>query len=202
MIQIRKLFRDDETHFVQLAELFFRRFFDNEFISQGSEARLTTVHVLALLALPPILFTFYLIPVYDNIWWYYPWQFPAVSLIDHCRFVTVTMVIIGFVAVLEWDALFLDRRDYAILISLPLKATTMFAAKISALLLFLGLFIVDVGGATTLFYPLVASMGIREPHVTLLRLCGMIAAHAVAIVAAAASASCFLWRCKASSSTF
>ncbi len=184
MIQIRKLFRDDETHFVQLAELFFRRFFDNEFISQGSEARLTTVHVLALLALPPILFTFYLIPVYDNIWWYYPWQFPAVSLIDHCRFVTVTMVIIGFVAVLEWDALFLDRRDYAILISLPLKATTMFAAKISALLLFLGLFIVDVGGATTLFYPLVASMGIREPHVTLLRLCGMIAAHAVAIVAA------------------
>ena len=181
--RIRIFFRDDETHFVKLVELFFRRFFDNEFISQGSEARLTVVNVLALLALPPILYTFYLIPVYDNIWWYYPWQFPAVSLIDRCRFVTFSMVIIGFVAVLEWDALFPDRRDYFILTSLPLKATTIFAAKITALLLFLSLFAIDVAGVPTLFYPGVETMGIRA-HVSLLHLCGLVIAHAVAIAAA------------------
>ena len=50
--RIRKLFRDDETHFVKLAELFIHRFFENEFVSRGSEARLTVVNVLALLALP------------------------------------------------------------------------------------------------------------------------------------------------------
>ena len=90
-----------------------------------------------------------------------PRQYPTISLIDHCRFVTFSMVIIGFVAVLEWDALFLDRRDYAILTSLPLKPATIFAAKIAALLLFLSLFIVDVGGVPTLLYPLVETMGIR-----------------------------------------
>lgn len=184
--RIRKLFRDDETHFVKLAELFIHRFFENEFVSRGSEARLTVVNVLALLALPPILFTFYLIPVYDLIWWYYPWQYPTVSLVDHCRFITFSMVIIGFVAVLEWDALFPDRRDYAILTPLPLKAGTIFSAKITALLLFLSLFIVDVGGVPAFFYPFVETMGIRGFHVSLLRLCGMIAAHAIAIFAASA----------------
>ena len=69
LVRIRKLFRDDETHFVQLAEHFFRRFFENEFVSQGSEARLTVIHALALLAVPPIFYTIYLILTYDGIWW-------------------------------------------------------------------------------------------------------------------------------------
>ena len=84
------------------------------------------------------------------------------------------------------DALFPDRRDYAILTPLPLKAGTIFSAKITALLLFLSLFIVDVGGVPAFFYPFVETMGIRGFHVSLLRLCGMIAAHAIAIFAASA----------------
>ncbi len=186
LVRIRKLFRDDETHFVQLAEHFFRRFFDNEFISQGSEARLTVIQILALLALPPILYTFYLVYGYDSIWWDAFRNYPIISLIDHCRFVTFSMVIIGFVAVLEWDALFLDRRDYATLAPLPLKAHTVFAAKITALMLFLSLFIVDVGGIPTLFYPVVETMGMPGSHVSFLRLCDLIVAHGVAIVSASA----------------
>ena len=61
-----------------------------------------------MLASRPFFSPFISIPAYDNIWWNFPWQFPAVSLIDHCRYVTFSMVVIGFVAVLEWDALFLD----------------------------------------------------------------------------------------------
>lgn len=181
---IRKFFRDDETHFVQLAKQFFRQFFENEFVSQGGEARLTIVNAFALLALPPIFYTIYLIFTYDAVWWTAPRLYPTVSLIEHCRFITFSMVIIGFVAVLEWDALFLDRRDHAILTSLPLNAATIFAAKIAALFVFLSLFIVDVEGVPALLYPLVETMGIRGPHVTLLRLCEMIVAHAVANVGA------------------
>ena len=183
LVRIRELFRDEETHFVGLAEHFFRRFFENEFISQGREARLTAIQAIALLAVPPILYTIYLVFPYDYIWWHDPQAYATVSLIDHCRFVMFSMVIIGFVAVLEWDALFLDRRDYATLISLPLKAATIFAAKITALLLFLSFFTVAVGGVPTLFYPLVESMAIR---VSFLRLCDMILAHAIAIIAASA----------------
>ncbi len=188
LVRIRKLFRDDETHFVQLVEHFFRRFFENEFISQGSEARLTVVSALALLAVPPIFYTLYMVDTYADIYWIIPWQYPTISLITHCRFVTFSMVIIGFVAVLEWDALFPDRRDYAILTLLPLKPATIFGAKITALLLFLSLFILDVGGVPTLFYPLVETTGIRGTHVSFLRLCGMIAAHAIAIIGASAFA--------------
>jgi hypothetical protein len=186
LVRIRKLFRDDETHFVQLAEHFFRRFFENEFISQGSEARLTVVNALALLALPPIFYTLFQVDTYANIWWNFPWQYPTVSLIDHFRFVTFSMVITGFIAILEWDALFPDRRDYANLAPLPLHAVQIFAAKITALLLFLSLFIVDVGGIPTLLYPLVETTGIRGHHVSFLRLCGMIGAHGVAIFSASA----------------
>jgi hypothetical protein len=180
-IRLRTLWQDDETHFLALTKHFFHQFFENEFVSRGSGARLTIVHVLALLGIPPIIYTLYLIQSYDFIWWNYPWRYPTVSLIDHCRYITLSMVVIGFVAILEWDALFLDRRDYAILSPLPLKAQTIFTAKIAALLLFLSLFIVDVGGVPTFLYPLVETMGIYGSHVSLLRFCDMIVAHAVAV---------------------
>jgi len=185
-VQLRMLFHDDETHFVELAKHFFHEFFENEFVSLGSEARLTVVNALALLALPPIFYTLFQVDTYANVFWNVPWTYPSVSLIDHYRFVTFSMVVIGFVAILEWDALFLDRRDYAILTPLPLKAAKIFAAKITALLLFLSLFVVDVGGIPTLLYPLVETTGIRGHHVSFLRLCGMIAAHGFAIASASA----------------
>jgi hypothetical protein len=178
---LQKLFRDDQTHFLALTRHFFRQFFENEFISRGSEARLGVVHVLAMLPLPGIFYTFYIIPTYDDIRLFFPWQYPAVTLIDQCRYVTLSMIVIGIVAILEWDALFLDRRDYAILGPLPLKGPTIFAAKVTSLLLFLSVFIVDVGGIPTVMYPLVASTGIRGAQVSFLRLSGMVLAHAVAV---------------------
>jgi hypothetical protein len=185
-VRLRKLLRDDDTHFLELSKHFFRQFFENELIAAGSEARLTVVNALALLAFPPIFYTLYQVDTYANIWWNMPWKYPTVSLIDHYRFVTFSMVVIGFIAILEWDALFLDRQDYAVLTPLPLKAAKIFAAKITALLLFLSLFILDVGGIPTLLYPLVETTGIRSHHVSFLQLCGMIAAHGVAIVSASA----------------
>jgi hypothetical protein len=189
---LQKLFHDDQTHFIVLAKHFFHGFFENEFMSRGSEARLTVVHVLALLALPPIFYTFYLIVTYNDIATFFPWQYHAVSLIDHCRYITVSMVVMGFLAVLEWDALFLDRRDFAILTPLPVKAASIFAAKIAALLAFLSLFIVDVAGVPTILYPLVATTGLRGSPVSLLRLSRMVAAHAVAVLSGSAFIFLFL----------
>jgi len=177
----QKRIRRDQTHFLGLTRHFFRQLFENEFISRGSEARLGVVHVLALLPLPGIFYTFYIIPTYDDIRLFFPWQFPAVSLIDQCRYVTFSMIVIGIIAILEWDALFLDPRDYAILGPLPLKGPIIFAAKVTSLLLFLSLFIVDVGGIPAVMYPLVESTGISGPYVPFLRLSRMVLAHAIAV---------------------
>ena len=62
--RLRTLVHEDETHFLELAKHFFHQFFENEFVSRGGEARLTVVHVLALLALPPIFYTLYLVIPY------------------------------------------------------------------------------------------------------------------------------------------
>jgi hypothetical protein len=178
---LQKLFRDDQTHFLTLTKHFFRQFFENEFISRGSEARLSVVHILAWLPLPGIFYTFYIMPTYDDIRLFFPWQYHAVTLVDQCRYVTFSMIVIGIIAILEWDALFLDRRDYAILGPLPLEGPAVFAAKVTSLLLFLSLFMVDVGGLPTLMYPLVESTGIRGPQVSFLRMSGMVLAHAMAV---------------------
>lgn len=189
--RFRTLVHEDETHFLELTKHFFHQFFATELVARGSEARLTVVHILAVLAVPPIFYTVYLVFTYDNIYWNFPWQYTTVSLIDHCRYVMLSMIVIGFVATLEWDALFLDRRDFAILTPLPVKAATLFTAKITALLLFLALFILAVAGVPTLLYPVVETMGIRGEHVSLLRLGNMIAAHAIAVV----SSSVFIFLC-------
>ena len=44
-------------------------------------------------------------------------------------FVLYSMVVMGLVMVLNWDALFPDRRDYLILTPLPLPANAIFAGK-------------------------------------------------------------------------
>ena len=43
------------------------------------------------------------------------------------------MVVMGFVMVFEWDALFPDRKDYLILTPLPLPANSIFVGKVLAL---------------------------------------------------------------------
>ncbi|MGO9273737.1 MAG: hypothetical protein ACLQOO_26450 [Terriglobia bacterium] len=188
---LRRLVRDDQTHFVDLAEHFFRRFFDSEFIGQGGESHLTLVHILAVLALPGIFYTFFQYSAYDFIAQHHPNLYPAISLVDHCRYVIFSMVVIGFVAVLEWDALFPDRRDYAILTPLPLKVASIFAAQIAALAAFVALFVITVSGPATIFYPCVAAMGIPGGRLPLSYIGWTIVAHAAAVL----GGSAFMFLC-------
>jgi hypothetical protein len=191
LIKLRRLFRDDQTHFVDLAEHFFRRFFDSEFIGQGGESHLTLVHILSVLALPGIFYTFYQYSAYDLIGQHHPNLYPAISLVDHCRYVIFSMVVIGFVAVLEWDALFPDHRDYAILTPLPLEVSSIFAAKIAALVAFAALFMITVSGPTSIFYPCVAAMGIPGGRLPLAYIGWTIVAHAAAVL----GGSAFMFLC-------
>jgi hypothetical protein len=181
LAQVRRLFRDDETHFVQLAEHFFHRFFDNEFVAARGESYLTVVHILAVLALPGLFYTMYLYPLYFDIALYFPDSYPVVSMIDRSRYMFYSMAVVGFVAVLEWDALFPDRRDYTTLTVLPLRVPTLFAAKLAALAAFLGLFIADLNAVSTFLYPCVA----MEVHGgTLLDLGWSILVHGGSVAAA------------------
>ena len=181
LTSLRKLSRDDEAHFVELARHFFQRFFDNEFVATGSESRLTVISIVSLLAVPPFFYTMHLIAIYGYIGTNYPALYPVTCLVEQCRYVFFAMVVVGFIAVLEWDALLPDRKDYANLMPLPLKARTIFAAKLTALGLFAVLFILGANGIPALLYPFVEAVCKPGPRVTLLGFCRMTGAHGCAV---------------------
>ena len=145
---------------------FFGRFFDRESLSEQSEAESDVVQTLALLAVPGAFFAIVAQPLTFR-----AWGLVAIRYF----FVSFSMIVMGFVMVVKWDALFPDRRDYQILTPLPLRPRTLFLTKVLALGLFLGLFLVDMNFFATLFWP-----GIEEGS-GLLRIFG---AHIAAVSAA------------------
>jgi hypothetical protein len=163
-----------------LVRHFFGRFFDNEIVSQHGDMRTNVVQAIGLVATPGIFVPFYMLP--QRARFHHPFDHNWVLLSDYYFFVMFSMVVMGFVMVFEWDALFPDRKDYLILTPLPLGGGTIFAGKTLALLLFLSLFAVDANLFCSLLAPLVTG-GEGTPATVLWRL---IAVHATAVVAAGA----------------
>lgn len=67
--------------------------------------------------------------------------------------VAATMLVVGIFAVLSWDSIFPDRRDVFVLAPLPLRARTMFLAKVAATATALSLVVVFLNCATGLTWP-------------------------------------------------
>jgi len=72
--------------------------------------------------------------------------------------ITVTMVVVGIFAVLSWDSVFPDRRDVFVLAPLPVRARTMFLAKVAATATALGLVVVLLHCGAGLTWPFVFSV--------------------------------------------
>jgi len=144
--------------FSVLLRHFFGRFFDNELVSRNSEMTSSFAKIIAALAAPGLI-AFWLMPKYS----YYAFEpanvAEAASLIDKLFFLTFSMVVMGFVTVLEWDALFPDRRDFTILIPLPIPLPSIFAAKITSLCAFVVVFFIATNAFSTFLYPFVSSRG-------------------------------------------
>ena len=161
--------------FALLARHFFGRFFDNEIVSQHGDMRTNVVQAFGLVATPGMFVPFYMIPQrtrFDQ-----PFLHNWILLSDYYFFVLYSMVVMGFVMVFEWDAIFPDRKDYLILTSLPLSGRAIFGGKTVALAAFLGLFLIDANFFCTLLGPLVSGgQGTGAPVIWKLTL-----AHAAAV---------------------
>ena len=72
---------------------------------------------------------------------------------DKIFFLSLSMILLGFVAVYEWETLLPDRKDYLILTHLPIRIRTIFYAKMTALVLFLLTFFVAVNACPTVLLP-------------------------------------------------
>ncbi len=138
-----------------LVRHFFGRFFDNEIVSQQGDMRTNVVQALGLIAAPGMFVPFYMLP--QQLHFDRPFEKNWLLITDYYSFVVYSMVIMGLVMVLEWDALFPDRKDYLILTPLPVSQGQVFAGKLFALVGFLSLFVVDANFFGALLGPPVSA---------------------------------------------
>jgi hypothetical protein len=75
------------------------------------------------------------------------------SLIMEHFLIATTMLVVGLFAVLSWDSTFPDRRDVLVLAPLPVRARTMFLAKVAAVATALGLTVALLHSAAGLIWP-------------------------------------------------
>ena len=97
---------------------------------------------------------------------------------DRYGFLCYSMVVMGFAAVLVWEALFPDRRDYLTLTPLPLPAWSLFFAKLLALGAYVSLFGFAANFGSSVLFPLVSA-----PRSTTSVFLNIVAAHVVCVLA-------------------
>lgn len=145
-----------------LTRHFFRQFFHSDLLTSQTGTEVTLTHVLALLMVPGIFISVSLARKYAFLLAHFPLSVhQEATLEDKFFFLSFSMLVIAFVAVLNWDTLFPTRQDYNILTPLPLRMRTLFACKGLALVLLLLLFTLAVNAIPTVLFPLVvnANMG-------------------------------------------
>jgi hypothetical protein len=76
--------------------------------------------------------------------------------------IATTMLVVGLFAVLSWDSTFPDRRDVLVLAPLPVRARTMFLAKVAAVATSLGLTVAAFNAFTGFTLPL--ALGPQAPR--------------------------------------
>jgi len=168
-----------ERHqFRRLAGNFFTRFFESDLLSPQADYRATLSQALGLLACPGLFIPLLLMPLLMlNSDAARSWEIKLI-------FVFLSMLVMGVLSVLEWDALMLDHRDRAILMALPLRPRTIFAAKFWALAKFMLIFSIDVNAGSILLLPPLEMVDHR--HAGWLELLRYAAAHGAGTIGASA----------------
>lgn len=131
--------------FVQLSRNFWRRFFENDLLCREADVGLGISHIFAVIALiPGFLAPFLLKLKYMALAAMPPAVVEPYTWEDKVFFVAYSMTIIGLLGIMLWESLFLDRRDFLILSSLPIRLRTVCLAKFAAVLFFPAVFLLAV----------------------------------------------------------
>ncbi|MBN1273369.1 MAG: hypothetical protein JXB26_13965 [Candidatus Aminicenantes bacterium] len=133
---ITAIFQGKTSQVFLLTQHFFRRLFINDIISFEDLMKEKVVGLLALIAVLSAVFGDFLISRYMFI------RDMSPAWVEMCFFISYLMVLMGILAVIEWDVFLPDKRDYANLIPLPVKFRQLLLAKFASLFAFVSLFAV------------------------------------------------------------
>jgi hypothetical protein len=170
------------TPFGCLLRLFVGRMFHGGGETGTEELGLGVGAVLTLLAMPGLLVSLLMFEKYGSLIRYLRgdgvYDPFAATIPDEYFFIVLSMVVTGAAALWRWDSVFLDRRDHANLVPLPVSLRTIFFANFSAILVLAALFTFVVNAASMVLFP-VAVAGSQGTFVIFLRFS---AGHALAVL--------------------
>jgi hypothetical protein len=132
-----------------LTRHFLERFFNHETASPDGDAKTRMVQIAVAAGLPPLVVAMYLWPTYHPFPHWPPGQTRVgpppywAQVNHHLFFVLYVFVAMGIAAVWEWDLFFPDLLDVMVLGTLPAPARRVFLARVAAIAVFLGGFLVD-----------------------------------------------------------
>ena len=136
-----------------LTRHFLQRFLENDLISPDSDRH----DILALVFSGLLAGTLFVTVGLSMKFLFMPLQSPARTAIlaadDRLFFLTCSMIAMALVAVASWDALSLDPRDSSILGPLPVAHRVIVRAKLRAVTMFAGGFVLAVTAMPTLIHP-------------------------------------------------
>lgn len=138
--------RNEFSQFKILTRHFFQRFFQNDVVDFSDKMQEKIIAVLSILTIFSGLLASSLLYKYDFV------PDMGTSWREKSFMIAYVMLVMGFVAVLEWDLIYLDIRDYKNLIFLPIRVRTIFIAKFTSLCLFVGMFVLALNSFSTIVF--------------------------------------------------
>jgi hypothetical protein len=119
-----------------LVRHFLQRFLDHDLISPHADRREVLTVTGALLIVSSLFLAVFLAVKYQFNLFLPPGLTSIFELDDRFLLISISMIVMGLVAVGEWDALALDARDTAVLGPLPIRRSAIVRAKFAAVALF------------------------------------------------------------------
>jgi hypothetical protein len=132
--------------YIILSRHFFRRLFLNDFVDFEEHMKIKIIGALAMLAA----FSAHISNMI--LWKYFIFPENGRSWVEKSYLLAIFMILMGFISVLEWDVLFVDRRDFENLCPLPIGPRTLFFSKFTSLLMFVGLCAFSMAGLSSVVF--------------------------------------------------
>jgi len=136
---------------ILLARTFFARFFESDLLPPGVPQEQFTIYALAGFAVPGLL----LPTVFANRYLELekrPELLIQALVFHRLLFITLTMIALGFVALVVWEGVFPDRRDARVIGVLPVRGSELVAGRLTALAALAGIFLVGTNAVPTVMY--------------------------------------------------
>lgn len=150
----------ERSQFAHLVRHFLERLFNHETASATGDGKARLVQIACITGLPPLAVAIYLWPVYHPFPGWPPHTHNSgpppywIQANHHLFFVMYSFVVMGLVAIFEWDLIFPDHLDVFVLGTLPISGLLRLGARITAIATLIAGFLVDANVPAILVLPL------------------------------------------------